>query len=1730
MVEAFKTFILHLISYFYALFPIALDEEQKKKKPKKRKYRFLRIIARILAVLLILFVVLVLFIRSPWGQNIIVQKAVKYVSDKTHTKVEIEKFFLTFDGNLMLKGLYLEDQKGDTLVYSKSLEANLPLISMIRGNGYGVDYLEWEGLRANIIRKDSVQGYNFQFLMDAFATADTTAVATDTTSAPLNIVLGELNFKDFDITFNDAVLGIDSQFKIGALNLQMDKTDLENFDFRASNASISNSRIKYIQSPIPVDPNAPPVPLPYLVVEKLKLNNVFVDYQSYGDRIAADLAIIDLYAEMPKIDLANNDIEIGDLDLKNSIIKINTETENNGLAKVAVEAKDKIVEDIQKFEWPDFKIAIDNIDFEKNNIEYFVGNAEVKKDIFNPNAIALSNLNLRANSIFLKDKKAGLQLDSFTFVEGSGLNLKELAANLQATDTNLDLTDLALELNNNKLEGKLLLEYTSLADLVEKPDKSKIDLDIPSFQVDLKEAFKFQPDLKKNEYLRTLSKKYLTGKAKASGYLSAIQIPILRVNWGSTTQIAANGLIKNATNPDNLAFNIPTFSANTKRSDLIQFVSEKDLGVSLPNDVKLKGSAKGNVNDVYAKANLTTSQGIAIIDGHFKNGAQLEFDADLEIKDYKLNELLQNDQLGSLSLKLTSTGKGKTINNLDAVLDATISDFQYNNYAIKDLAINGKINNGKGNIASKYKDENINLDFNADVKLDSVAPTASAHLNVIGLNLQAVGLMKRDVRTALKFDADFEGNKDGFDVISTIGDGVVVYDDTTYLLGDVLATAHVRSDTTSIWLDNKIVKLQLESNADPATFASAVQRHIQSYFTKNTKIPDSIKRPVKLDIRGQIIQAPVLNKVFLVNVKELDTVTIVANFDEKARKLNAFVKAPHINYGGNKLDSLAFTMDTDKEKFVFDLGFENVEAGPLHIPKTKITGRQENSVLNLLFNATNKDSTVINVRSQITGPQDRLVYHVLADSLIFNSHNWAVPENNEIVITDKNLEFNNFNFTYNDQIVEITDKLPNVKENHVAIDFQNFKLSEILNYLNPEKQLATGILNGDFVVENPFGNTGLLADLKIEQLNMLNTNLGILTLNAKPIGGNSYDFNLALKEGEVDLDLTGDYIANTDAAKLNLDLDINKFNMKALEGFSLGELKNASGSFSGNFDVSGTTTDPIYNGDLNFNDAAFTVTMLNAPFTLENESIKIDNKGLSMNNFTVRDENNNTFIASGTIGTESFVNPTFDLDLKADNFQVLNATKEDNDFLYGKAAFNATAKLTGDLEIPKLDMDLTVTNDTDVTYVMPASAVAIESRDGVVIFVNRENPDAILTKSNEESGVITGFDVNALLKLGKAAKIKVIIDKETGDNFQVYGDGDLDFTINPNGRMTLSGVYEIEGGSYEMNLYNLVNRKFDLKKGSRVTWSGDPFDASLDVSAIYNIETSASALMAPISSNSDPSVKGKYREVLPFLVYLNVDGDLTAPEISFNLDMPEDDQGAIGGQVYGRLQQVNAQEGELNRQVFSLLVLSRFYPEPGSDGSGGGFASIARDNINDALSDQLNTFSDKLLGNSGIDLDFGLKSYTDYQGDSPQDRTQLDIAAQKKLFNDRLIVRVGSEVDLQGSSSTNEPTPLVGNVSLEYLLTENGRYRLRGFRKNQFENVIDGQTIVSGIALIFTQEFNQFDELWQAILRGETEKEKADRKAAKEKIKAKEEENLKNTEKAKVDSTSQKSKNTSEEK
>lgn len=1682
--------------------------EEATKQQKSFGYKLLRFIAWSLVSIVILVFLLLLFIRSPWGQNLIVQRAVNYISDKTHTEVAIEKLFITIDGNIFLKGLYLEDEKGDTLVYSKSLELDIPIIPIIRGNGIAVNSLDWRGLRANVVQIDLEEGYNFQFLIDAFVSEnepEVTSKEEDASSEPLNLKIGSIYLEDFDIIYEDVATGIDSELKFEELSLNFDKIDLETMDFRVAYATISDAYIRLKQTPIPdIEEETAETPLPYLVLNTLNLHNIIVDYEATDSKMKADLNLGSLYLKLPKADLANNELLVDLLQLHNTTAAIRMYTDADNEELVAVEQPST-----ESFSWPDFILAVSEIDMANNNFSYVVDDVKVKNNIFDANSLYINDFNFKAKDVFLKEKTAGIELNTLSFKEESGINLKEFRLDLAVDDKEIILDKLKLHLNNNRITGNTKINYSSLAQFIATPEKAKLALNLPSFQLDIRDAFRFQPELRNNASISALSKNYIRGKLNASGGLSNLNIPIASISWANT-KLDAKAHLKNLTNVDKLYFDVSEFQAITKKNDLLAFIDEEELGLDLPEDIALIGVAEGNLKSMQAQAELTTTQGTAIVNGHWTNEEAIDFAAELEIKEYRLNELLRDDAFGTLSFKLTTDGSGPDINHLDVDLEANLMHFSYRDYQIDSLTLGAIIKEGKGSLTSIYKDKYLDFELDSDIVFDSISPQANLHFDLKGANLQKLGLLDRDIRTSFKLDVDFDGNREDYDIFATVGDGVFVYDDRTYLLGDVLATAHVESDTTSIWLDNKIARIQLESNATPEHFATSINEYVLSYFSKKELVLSENVKPVKMLVKGEINEDLLLNRVFLMKVEKLDTVKIDVDYDEAARRLVAGISAPLINYDGNELRNLAFEMNAIREKFDFSLGFDTIKTGPFDLPKTKIEGEQQDKGLSLNFNATHKDSLLISLPWIISGDSQELKLHVPTENIILNGEKWYTPEDNEVRLSKENgIVFQNFNFTKGEETISYSNDLMKTKADQLAVTFENFNLNEILGYLNPEEQLAQGNLNGNLVVVHPFETPALLANLSITELALLDVDLGKLSVKARSLGLDKYDFALAVKEGMVDMDLKGGYTTSEDSPEMDLKLAINKFDVAALDGLSMGELRDGKGSFSGKFDVAGPLNDLAYNGNLDFADVDFTVTKFNAPFSLIDTSFKIDNKGLYFKNFKVYDEFKNYLEVNGTIATESFTNPTFDLKVQSDNFHVINAAKEDNDFIYGKAAFDLDMDVKGDLSFPVVSMKAHISDDTDITYILSSANASMERRDGVISFVNREDPDAVLTAKKKDAGPkgIGGLDFNASLKIGRKAKVKIIIDKNTGDNFQAFGDGEFEFAMKPNGSMLLSGVYNVAGGHYEMNLYNLVNRRFELVEGGRVTWSGDIMDADLDVKAKYEVETAASPLMAAVSSGSDQATQNKFRQVLPFLVYLNIGGEIIAPEVSFNLDMPEDKQGAIGGQVFGRVQQLNQQEDELNRQVFSLLVMNRFFPDAGSDGSEGGLAFIVRNNINDAISDQLNAFSNKLLGKSGIELDFGLESYTDYQGESPEERTQLDIAAQKKLFNDRLIMRVGSEVDIVGGSpDREEATPLIGNVSLEYLLTPSGRYSLRGFRKNTYDNIIDGQLVVNGISVVFTQEYNTYKELWQALMRGETKKEREERRAQRKADKEKERE------------------------
>jgi len=134
--------------------------------------KYLKLLGKIILGVLLLFFILVLVVRTPWAQNLIVSKVTSYISDKTNTKVEVGTIYLTFSGDIQAENIYLEDTKGDTLFYSKSLQADIPLYPVIFKNELSIDGVVSEGVVANISRGNNPEEFNFTFLLDALTTTN----------------------------------------------------------------------------------------------------------------------------------------------------------------------------------------------------------------------------------------------------------------------------------------------------------------------------------------------------------------------------------------------------------------------------------------------------------------------------------------------------------------------------------------------------------------------------------------------------------------------------------------------------------------------------------------------------------------------------------------------------------------------------------------------------------------------------------------------------------------------------------------------------------------------------------------------------------------------------------------------------------------------------------------------------------------------------------------------------------------------------------------------------------------------------------------------------------------------------------------------------------------------------------------------------------------------------------------------------------------------------------------------------------------------------------------------------------------------------------------------------------------------------------------------------------------------------------------------------------------------
>ncbi|TRZ50116.1 hypothetical protein D4Q80_00870 [bacterium] len=259
----------------------------------------------------------------------------------------------------------------------------------------------------------------------------------------------------------------------------------------------------------------------------------------------------------------------------------------------------------------------------------------------------------------------------------------------------------------------------------------------------------------------------------------------------------------------------------------------------------------------------------------------------------------------------------------------------------------------------------------------------------------------------------------------------------------------------------------------------------------------------------------------------------------------------------------------------------------------------------------------------------------------------------------------------------------------------------------------------------------------------------------------------------------------------------------------------------------------------------------------------------------------------------------------------------------------------------------------------------------------------------------------------------MVIDSQSGDAITVQGKTTLAASLDESKKISLTGLYELERGSYQFSL-NMLKKKFEIVKGSTITWTGDPLSAIVNIKALYQLKSSPISLVEQQLVGQTPTEINKYKQRVPVEVYLKMAGDLMKPEIKFDVVIPEPDI-SKWPLVDEKLQKIRTDESEMNKQVFALLILGRFVGEDITQNNTGSTTTgtMVRQSVSGVLSSQLNRVAGGLV--KGVDLNFDFESQDDYSTVTAQTRTDLKVGMSRTMKNDRIKVNVGANVPIEGA-------------------------------------------------------------------------------------------------------------------
>ncbi len=1296
-----------------------------------------------------------------------------------------------------------------------------------------------------------------------------------------------------------------------------------------------------------------------------------------------------------------------------------------------------------------------------------------------PGGMDFTDLNVRVadldiRGITINKDTVSCMVQNLTCKEKSGMTVDRLTGKFWISPSFLVAEKMQLKTPDSDVKLDFSFHYDHWKAYNDFIHEINILADIQPSQLNLKDIGYFAPGLQ-------VMDNRIRIKGEFSGTVDNLKARGFRFSYGKDTrfrgEISMNGLPDFENTFIHLA--IEHMQASVQDVETFSIPGEENR-IELPEIfqafgvMQIAGYFTGFYNDFASYASYKSTIGDFTTDLIVRQDSlvDLTYDGKITATGFDMGKFLNIEHiLGKLNMFVLVDGEGIEVETAEVRMNGIVDslDFRGNNF--NRIEIKGELANRKFNGECYIDDEFIDLDFNGKIDFSSDRPVFDFDADVHNAMLNQLHLGNRadDMKLSTKLRCNFLGT--ALDDL----EGRIIIDSTRYIEhGKRYSVDHFALVTLkdtglykTILLTSDFIEADIKGNFLFAELKAQFTAIIGQYLK-----PDYIglekgeKRTLHQDMDLNILlkKTDELTELFLPALSVSEGTTIRGKLEADRKSLTLEVYSPELEYSGIRFDSLRMNTETHKRYFNVNLSSHNVvfkepskqDTVELGMDSVMFHARlRHDSILYMLQwnDRSMADYNTGEIQGYYSFIDDyRSIFKITHADVVINDSAWTVSPDNHIAIDSGRVHFQNFEFIGYDQHMALNGSVSENPQDTLMIDFRKWRLSNFDILINKEGLDFDGVLDGHVGFSRLFTSPGFTAEMGVQKLRMNKVLMG----DASFLSEWDQQHNRVTLDAEIihvgnagtgkTLDLNGSYYPYRSDTNFDVDIHVSNFLLKAVGPFVDGVFNRLQGVASGYAHLQGTIQKPELMGSMRFMRTSFYVDYLNTKYEFAHE-VQFDQSGFLFDGLKLYDTLGNTAEMNGKIAHRNLRDFSLDLNIRPENLLCLNTTGHHNDAFYGSALATGDVTIEGPLD--NLNFDIAVTTNRGTDIYMPLKNTVTLTQNDYIVFIDSKK-DTISGMLPERDVHAKGVSLQLNINVTNDAEVQIFLPNGMGDLVS-RGSGNIRLGISPSEDFNIVGDYIIERGTFLFKIQNLLRKRFEIMRGGKIVFTGSPYDARINVKALYKVKTT----LAGLGSDLDDAYAGQ-RINVDCILYLK--GKLMNPDIRFGLKFPNLET-EVEQVIYSILD--TNDQALMNQQMISLLVLNSFsYTTSGNVG-------ISSFNL---ISNQLSNW----LSQISRDFDVGIN----YRPGDEITEDEIQVALSTQLFDDRLII--DGNLGVSSGEHSQNASNIVGDVNIEYKLTRDGRIRLRAFnRSNNINNLEDIAPYTQGVGIFYKKEFNSFGDLFR---------------------------------------------------